>query len=50
MVEEIGVRAPNALGHGLQGHRLWAACQQDLPRGIERGRAAFFGAQAFSSY
>ena len=50
MVEEVGVRAANLCGHGLESHRLRALLEEQLARGGERCRAAFFRGEAGSSY
>ena len=50
MVEQIGVGPADLRRDRLQGHRLRSVGEQQLARGLERGGAAFFGAQAFAAY
>ncbi len=48
MVEEVGVGLADFRGHGLQRHRLGAMRDQQPARRLERGGAAFFGAETFA--
>lgn len=50
MVEQICVCSANLGGNRLQGHRLGPVSEKEAARGLNRGRAALFGAQSFSSY
>ena len=50
MVEQVGVRAADLGSDRLQGHRLRTLLEQQLPRGLQRGGAAFLRVQAFTAY
>ena len=50
MVKQIGVSAPDFCGDRLECHRLRAVRQQEPARGLKRGGAALFRAQAFAAY
>ena len=50
MMEQVGVGPADLGGDGLQRHGRGPLGQEELPRGFERGGAAFFRAQARPLY
>lgn len=50
MMKEVGVRAADFRGDGLERDGLRALLKQELPRGFQRGGTALFGVQAFPAY
>ena len=49
MMQQVGVRPPDLRGNGLQRHGLRTLGQKQPPSGLDRGGAAFFGAESLAS-